>query len=441
MFRTATRVATKATASAAATTAAATASGVGLGTAFAEPALQSDASVPFGYNGSLRPLDGSWEEIPKPASPTLPAFPQPAESASASVAGSARAARQRASARVISLAPPSREETDAALAEVVSTMMAPPRPSHSSLASPAATGGTARASLSAGVAGASASRAGEEESMAESTWESDWGSEWGSKSATAWNSMGDDAAASMAASERALQVARASASDAAWQHIAGGALAVTQGVTARMQQRGGNQAHQQQYQQQYQQQIQQYQQNPIAMLLAQVEADREAVATVRSLASSPGVFMAIVNDPVMQEFIRSRGGVHMPGVNSITEVTEHPVPGQQHQPPQPANNARGGNTMGSSVPLWEYFSFALGKMRSVVDAISDLLGTAFLPASLSSTSAAGSTGGVADAGAAGGSATGAGGGSSASGLAGLMTVVVSLVVVVVLVVIKNRANQ
>ncbi|CAI5969523.1 unnamed protein product [Closterium sp. NIES-64] len=434
MFRTATRVATKATASAAATTAAASASGVGLSTAFAEPALQSDASVPFGYNGSLRPLDGSWEEIPKPASPTLPAFPQPAESASASVAGSARAARQRASARVISLAPPSREETDAAWAEVVSTMMAPPRPSHSALASPA---GAARASLTAGIAGASASRAGEEESMAESTWESDWGSEWGSKSATAWDSMGDDAAASMAASERALQVAHASASDAAWQHIAGGALAVTQGVTARMQQRGGNHAHQQQYQQQYQQQIQQYQQNPIAMLLAQVEADREAVATVRSLASSPGVFMAIVNDPVMQEFIRSRGGVHMPGVNSITEVTEHPVPGQQHQPPQSAIDARGGNT-GS---LWEYLSFALGKMRSVVDAISDLLGTAFLPASLSSSSAAGSTGGVADAGAGGGSATGASGGSSASGLAGLMTVVVSLVVVVVLVVIKNRANQ
>ncbi|CAI5465242.1 unnamed protein product [Closterium sp. Yama58-4] len=377
MFRTATRVATKATASAAATTAAASASGVGLSTAFAEPALQSDASVPFGYNGSLRPLDGSWEEIPKPASPTLPAFPQPAESASASVSGSARAARQRASARVISLAPPSREETDAAWAEVVSTMMAPPRASHSALASPVASGGTARASLTASIAGASASRAGEEEGMAESTWESDWGSEWGSKSATAWDSMGDDAAASMAASERALQVARASASDAAWQHIAGGALAATQGVTARMQQRGGNQAHQQQYHQQYQQQIQQYQQNPIAMLLAQVEADREAVATVRSLASSPGVFMAIVNDPVMQEFIRSRGGVHMPGVNSITEVTEHLVPGQQHQPLQSAIDARG----------------------------------------------AGSAGGVADAGAAGGSATGASGGSSASGLAGLMTVV------------------
>ncbi|GJP50291.1 hypothetical protein CLOM_g9426 [Closterium sp. NIES-68] len=434
MFRAATRAATKATASAAATTAAASATGVGLSTAFAEPAVQSDGSVPFGFNGSLRPLDGSWEEIPKPASPTLPAFPQPADSASAFVAGAARAGRQRGSARVISLAPPSREETDAAWAEVVSTMMPPPRPSHSS----AVTGGAAtRASIAAGAASAAASRAGEEESMAESTWESGWGSEWGSERASAWDSMGDDAAASMAASERALQVARASSADAAWQQIAGGALA----VTGRMQQRGGVVQ-----QQQYQQQIQQYQQNPIAMLLAQVEADREAVATVRSLASSPGVFMAIMNDPVMQEFIRSRGGVHMPGVNRITEVTEDAGLEQQQQQSAsavPNGNARGGINAGGGGPLWEYLSFALGKMRSVVDAISDLLGTAFLPASLSSTSAAGSAGPDAAAAAAGGggSATGAAGGSSASGLAGLMTVVVSLVVVVVLVVIKNRANQ
>eukprot|EP00475_Leptophrys_vorax_P043447 TRINITY_DN8374_c0_g5_i1.p1 TRINITY_DN8374_c0_g5~~TRINITY_DN8374_c0_g5_i1.p1 ORF type:complete len:289 (-),score=5.50 TRINITY_DN8374_c0_g5_i1:815-1591(-) len=254
--------------------------------------------------------------------------------------------------------------------------------------------------------------------------------------------MDDDAAASMAASERALQVAQLAAGDASWQHVAPGAGV---GVGAVVAMGPG--------------------QHPLAMMVAEARSDSALLQAVRSLACSPGVIGAIMSDPAFLELAAARGGTHVTGLSADSNSNSaarhgwsmhgtHPPPPpppplhqqqwqQQHQ--QQVQGRKGTGDVG--VVLWEYLSAAFGVLQGVADAIADAIGrslappAAATPQSISDDAAAAGPAGAAGASRAGcSSSSSGGGGRSGCGLkeAGWVSAVVGLVVMVALVVVKNR---